>query len=108
LPAYQGADNEHRLQASGIAHLAAEKQAVLRGHQRELVACLEGLIAAISPASVRSDKPRLRAVTMSVFGMPNWFYMWNGDAGEAPRRDYAQLVCDLCLHGFSGLSCAPE
>ena len=108
LLAYQGADNEHRLQSTGIAHLAPEQQGILLGHQRALIGHLASIVCPILPKEIQTDKARLRAVTMSIFGMLNWFYMWNQNADEIARRNYANLVCDLCLNGFSGLSNVPE
>ena len=103
LLAYQGADNEHRLQSGSIRHLPEDRQAVLVGYQRDLVGHLGALIAATAPGVFDGDAAKLRAATMSVFGMLNWFYMWNRKADAAARRDYANLVADLCLKGIPGL-----
>ncbi|WP_171131736.1 MULTISPECIES: TetR/AcrR family transcriptional regulator [unclassified Ruegeria] len=102
LVAYQGADDEHRVQSAGLTALPDEQQVLLRGYQRELVVFLSDILAENAPA-LREDKRRLRAATMSVFGMLNWFYMWNTDADEAARKDYAALVSDLTLNGLKGL-----
>ncbi|WP_171209388.1 MULTISPECIES: TetR/AcrR family transcriptional regulator [unclassified Ruegeria] len=102
LVAYQGADDEHRVQSAGLSALPDEQQVLLRGYQRELVVFLSDILAENAPA-LREDKRRLRATTMSVFGMLNWFYMWNTDADEAARKDYAALVSDLTLNGLKGL-----
>ncbi|WP_171100683.1 TetR/AcrR family transcriptional regulator [Ruegeria sp. HKCCD7255] len=102
LVAYQGADDEHRVQSAGLSALPDEQQVLLRGYQRELVVFLSDILAENAPA-LREDKRRLRAATMSVFGMLNWFYMWNTDADEAARKDYAALVSDLTLNGLKGL-----
>ena len=103
LLAYQGADDEHRLQASGLGHLPAERQKILRGYQRELVGHVADLLRAVAPDVLAGEAEKLRAATMSVFGMLNWFYMWNRDATETERRAYAGTVCDLCLRGVRGL-----
>ena len=103
LLAYQGSDNEHRLQTGGLGHLSDEKQSILRGHQIDLVRHMDGLLHAVAPEIFDEDPPKLRATTMSVYGMLNWFYMWKPDAGEAAREDYANLVCQLTLDGVTGL-----
>lgn len=103
LIAYRGADDEHRVQLSALAALPPEAQKVLRGYQRDLVAQLSGIVAALAPEVFRGAPGKLRAATMSVFGMLNWFYMWNRDDSDAARRDYARLVGDLVLRGLSGL-----
>ncbi len=103
LLAYEGADHAHRLQASSIDHLPAAEQTVLLGYQRALVAHASRLIAALAPEGFAQDQRKLRAVTMSVFGMLNWFYMWNKGADARVRADYADLVCNLCLRGVAGV-----
>ena len=102
LLAYQGSDDEHRVQSTGLSALPNDQQALLRGYQRDLVVFLSDILALNAPV-LRNDKTRLRATTMSVFGMLNWFYMWNFGADEAARKDYATLVSDLTLEGLRGL-----
>ena len=103
LFAYQGADFEHRLQTNELGHLPKPQQDILLGYQRVLVSHVSHLVCAITPSVFIDDKSKLRATTMSVFGMLNWFFMWNPQADKPAREDYAELVCALCLKGFSGL-----
>ncbi|MEJ6708678.1 MAG: TetR/AcrR family transcriptional regulator [Amylibacter sp.] len=100
LLAYQGADFEHRLQANVMGHLPPDQQAVLQGYQKDLVTHLSILVSDIAPQVFADDKPKLRAATMSVFGMLNWFYMWNPNADEKARKDYGELISKLCLNGL--------
>ena len=100
---YQGMDNEHRLQTTVLNHLPADQQKVLLGYQRDIVRLVSGLIAAIEPRVFENNAENLRATTMSVFGMLNWYYMWNPNADEQARRDYAAHVCQLCKGGFARL-----
>ncbi len=103
LLAYQGADNEHRLQVGSLGFLPDAQQDILRAYQRDLVRHASVLITDIAPQVFNGDKAKLRATTMSVFGMLNWFYMWNKAADSRARADYANLVCGLCLRGIPGL-----
>jgi AcrR family transcriptional regulator len=103
LFAYQGSDHEHRVQVNGVEKLPPAQQKVLRGYQREMVDFLGGIIRDVAPDVFDGDKAKLRAATMSVFGMLNWYYMWNTGAGDAARRDYARMVADLTLHGVEGI-----
>jgi AcrR family transcriptional regulator len=103
LLAYQGADNEHRLQATALNHLPPDKQKILVSYQRDLVAYLSNLIADVAPDIFAGDKKKLQAATMSIFGMLNWFYMWNHGATKDARQEYADTVCTLSLRGLSGL-----
>ena len=103
LLAYEGADDEHRVQASGLGALPVEQQAVLRDYQRDLVRHMANILKKLSPNTLARDATKLRSVTMSVFGMLNWFYMWNSRAGTEEREDYATLVADLTLKGLTGV-----
>lgn len=100
---YQGMDNEHRLQTTVLNHLQDDQQKVLLGYQRDIVRLVSDLIADIAPEVFADDKAKLRATTMSVFSMLNWYYMWNPNANEQDRRDYAAHVVRLCEGGFAGL-----
>lgn len=103
LRAYQGADDHHRVQVSALEALPDDKQKVLRAYQRDMVTHLSGILAEVSPDDLGRDARKLRSVTMSVFGMLNWYYMWNSGAGSEAREDYAQLVTNLSLKGLHGL-----
>lgn len=103
LLSYDGSDNEHRLQTAGLGHLSAKHQSILRGYQIDLVRHLDGLLLAYEPEVFAEDSAKLRATTMSIFGMLNWFYMWKSEADEAAREEYADLVCCLTLDGVKGL-----
>lgn len=100
LLAYRGADDHHRVQSRGIAMLGEMQQKTLTDYQRSLVAQVSDSVKAVVPSNIAEDRKALRAVTMSLFGMMNWFYMWNHEKGEQNRRDYAQLVCDMVLKGL--------
>ena len=103
LRAYQGADQEHQVQINALTALPAEQQTQLRAYQRELVGYVRDIVRRLAPAAFDGDAARLRATTMSVFGMLNWYFMWGAGSGAMPREDYAMLVTDLTLGGVRGL-----
>ncbi|UUV08105.1 TetR/AcrR family transcriptional regulator [Ruegeria sp. YS9] len=103
LFAYQGADDEHRVQISGMSALTEEQQKLLRGYQLELVNFVRDILKELAPTAFNDDKDKLRGATMSVFGMLNWYYMWNSGAGPKAREDYADLVSTLTVHGIHKL-----
>lgn len=103
LLAYEGSDDEHRLQSNGLGHLTPERQKTLKGYQLDIVRHMDGLIEALAPEKFGDDAGKLRSVTMSVFGMLNWFYMWNPNADERSREAYANTVCRLTLGGLKGV-----
>jgi AcrR family transcriptional regulator len=103
LHAYEGMDNEHKIQTEGIPHLPAPQQRILKSYQRDLVRQMSDVIAAIAPGAFDGNSRKLRATVMSIFGMLNWFYMWNSPADKTARDDYARLVTQLTLNGIRGL-----
>ena len=46
------------------------------------------------------DADRLRALTMSVYGILNWFYMWHRPGKGLSRAAYADLAADFVLGGL--------
>ncbi|MCG7629256.1 TetR/AcrR family transcriptional regulator [Epibacterium sp. MM17-32] len=103
LLAYEGADHEHKVQLNAISALPDPQQEHLRAYQREMVKFMSAAIRDAAPETLGADKGKLRAVTMSVFGMLNWHYMWNADADTEDRKGYADLVARLTLEGVAGL-----
>jgi AcrR family transcriptional regulator len=104
LLAYEGMDNQHKIQSEGVPLLPAAQQAVLKGYQRELVALMSDTLAACAPRLLGEDREKCREVTMSVFGMLNWFYMWNPRATKEQRVAYAATVAELTLNGIADRS----
>lgn len=103
LFAYEGMDHEHKIQTEGIALLAPDQQVVLKSYQRDMVGQLSDVVAGIAPEVFADDPRKLRAAVMSIFGMINWFYMWNSSADKKAREEYAELVTRMTLHGVRGL-----
>lgn len=103
LLAYEGMDNEHKIQTEGIPLLPPQQQDVLRGYQRDMVNLLSSVLKENAPRVFEGDKAKLRAATMSVFGMLNWFYMWNSKADKLARESYSELVAKMTLNGIKGL-----
>ena len=103
LLAYRGMDNVHKIQIDGVSSLNPERQEVLKGYQRDMVTQLSGIILEIAPAAFAGERRKLRAATMSVFGMLNWFYTWNGSADRTQRDEYVELAADITLRGVRGL-----
>jgi AcrR family transcriptional regulator len=103
LRAYQGADHEHQVQLNGLSALPPDQQKLLRAYQRDMVRFLSDTIRDTAPDIFDADDGKLRSTTMSVFGMLNWYYMWNTGAGAKARDDYAALVADLTLGGVQRL-----
>ncbi|MEP1768757.1 MAG: TetR/AcrR family transcriptional regulator [Sulfitobacter sp.] len=100
LLAYDGMDHQHKIQSEGLPLLDAPKQDALKAYQRELVARVTEVLQACAPETLGTDQVKCRDVTMSVFGMLNWFYMWQPKATKEARIRYAASVADLTLNGI--------
>lgn len=99
LLAYEGMDNEHKIQSEGIPLLSAAQQSKLKNYQRKLVDLMSATLKGCAPDELE-NAVKCRDVTMSVFGMLNWFYMWNPGATKAQRIAYAGTIADLTLGGI--------
>lgn len=103
LNAYKGSDDEHQVQINALSALPEDQQEQLRAYQRDMVRFMSDAIKEAAPDAIGADRAKLRAITMSVFGMLNWYFMWSADADAAAREAYADLVCDLTLNGVRGM-----
>ncbi|HZH51203.1 MAG TPA: TetR/AcrR family transcriptional regulator [Microvirga sp.] len=97
LEAYRDADAEHNVQINGLRLLSSDRQAELKGMERELVRIFSDAVAGVAP-QLKGTK-LLKPVTMSLFGMINWHYLWFKDGGEVTRANYAELVAQLIVDG---------
>jgi TetR/AcrR family transcriptional regulator len=105
LDAYRDADAEHQVQINNLRLLPQARQDDLRALERRLVAVFADAVAAAVPRL--ADKPMLvKPVTMSLFGMLNWSYLWFRDGGALSRADYARLVTRLIVDGGDALPAA--
>lgn len=104
LDAYRGADAEHRLQLEAMRYLPPEHQNELADIQRQIVTVFADAVCAVNPDLFTTDRADLRSVTMSLFGMLNWFYLWHQPNKGLSRAEYAQLATDILVGGMIKLS----
>lgn len=107
LIAYRDADAEHKVQLDALSSLPEDNQAHLRALQRRLVTCMSHSVRAIAPERFVERPDLVGPVTMSVFGMLNWFYLWYKPGGPVDRETYADIVTDLVIGGLPAV-CAGE
>ncbi len=100
LLAYEGADDLHRILINSRDVLTKAQQAGINDIQRRLIKKVSAAIREVAP---ELPEARLHGVTMSLFGMTNWYFMWNRNGSEGDRRQYAEMVADLFLRGVSGV-----
>ncbi len=102
LEAYRDADAEHKVQLGALSILPEDEQEQLKALERRLVVIFADAVRALDPA-IFDGQPLLKPVTMSLFGMLNWVYMWFRDGGAVSRADYARLATRLLVGGVKSL-----
>ncbi len=103
LDVYRDADAKHKLQIGAMRLLPDADQAHLKGLERQIVARFADAVKAIAPEAFEGS-PLLKPVTMSLFGMLNWFYMWFREGGPVSRADYARIATRLLVGGVKDLA----
>lgn len=103
LENYRGADNQHKVQLNATAALSEAQKAEITGMERAIVRRFSVVLDQINPDLNRKDRPLLTPVTMSLFGMMNWVYMWFRDGGRISREDYADVATTLILEGIKAV-----
>ncbi|RLQ88403.1 TetR/AcrR family transcriptional regulator [Notoacmeibacter ruber] len=99
LDNYDEADAEHKLQLNALSRLPEDEQKHLRQLQRQIVTRMEQVVHALAPARLDDEPALLRPLTMSLFGMLNWFYLWKRGGGIS-KEAYADMVADLFIGGM--------
>jgi AcrR family transcriptional regulator len=102
LNAYRNADAEHQVQTEAMTALPEHERAILADLQRQIVAIVAEALRAVTPDIYAKNPESLRPVTMSLFGMLNWFYMWHRPGKGLNRAQYGDLATDLILRGVIG------
>lgn len=105
LEAYRDADAEHQVQIAGLKLLPADRQEALKALERRLVALFASALAEAVPRLAGSGL--LTPVTMSLFGMLNWHYLWFREGGAMGRADYARLAARLIEAGAEAACAGP-
>lgn len=103
LDAYRGADDQHYVQLNGAAALSEDQKAEIRTLERRIVRRFSDTLREINPRLDAARRPLLMPVTMSLFGMLNWVYLWFKEGGPVTREDYARLAATLILKGVQAV-----
>lgn len=102
LENYRYADDQHKVQLNGTSALSAEQMTEIRAIERRIVKRFSTVINDINP-DLNTDRPLLTPVTMSLFGMMNWVYMWFRPDGPISREEYADIATTLILEGVKAV-----
>ncbi len=103
LESYRGADDQHKVQLNATSALSDEQKAEITAMERGIVQRFSGVLKQLNPSLANPERPLLMPVTMSLFGMLNWVYMWFRDGGRISREDYADVATTLVLEGIKAV-----
>lgn len=103
LEKYRGADDAHKVQLVGTSALSDDQRGEIRAVERQIVRHFSDVLRRVHPSLDDPARPLLMPVTMSLFGMMNWVYMWFRDGGTITREDYAEVATTLILEGVKAV-----
>ena len=94
---YAGASARHKVLLNELDRLPAAQRARIVREQRELIATVAALLAAIRP----DLPPALRTpAAMLYFGMINWTHTWFDPKGAVAPAVVADLAADIAIKGL--------
>jgi TetR/AcrR family transcriptional regulator len=98
LDSYRDADAEHKIQINHLSRLAPAEQEELKALERRIVAVVRAIVVALRP-----DLPGdlVKPLTMSLFGILNWKYMWFREGGPMTLERYIDLVTSVFAAGVA-------
>jgi TetR/AcrR family transcriptional regulator len=103
LEEYRHADEEHQIQISDMKRLPDEDKAQLVERERVLVRQFSGALAALEP-DLAGNRAVLTPLTMNLFGMMNWKFMWfreNGPVGHAAFADFVMVSIEAAARAMA-------
>ena len=99
LECYRDADDKHKVMLNRGSSLSEQQTREMHVLERRIANAVSSVILEIVP-SINDRRPLLKPITMSLFGMLNWVYMWFRPDGPISREEYADLATTLILSGI--------
>jgi TetR/AcrR family transcriptional regulator len=101
VEAYAGAENEHRVLTEDVKFLERKDRKRILDGQRKVVNAMARAMIAVRPdlEGSRMAKP----LTMLLFGMINWMFMWLKPNGALTHERMALVVTDLLFGGLGAV-----
>jgi AcrR family transcriptional regulator len=103
LKSYRDADDYHKVQLNAMFALSEPQRDEIRAVEQRIVRRFYDVIRLLNPNLDNKERPLLSPVTMSLFGILNWVYMWFREDGPVTREDYARIVTTLMLEGVKAV-----
>jgi len=102
---YADAQNEHRVLTEDVKFLLPQDQKRILDGEREVVAAMAQAMIGVRPEleASRMAKP----LTMLLFGMINWMFMWLKPDGDLTHEKMAVVVTELLFGGIGAVGLEP-
>ena len=91
LEEYRHADEEHQIQISDLKRLPPKMKGELVERERVLVRQFSAALAGLEPI-LAARRELLTPLTMNLFGMMNWKFMWFRENGPVSHAAFAEMV----------------
>ena len=98
---YADAQDEHRVLTEDLRFLAADEQKRMLDGEREVVSAMAQAMIGVRPDLEASSMAK--PLTMLLFGMINWMFMWLKPDGELTHERMAVVVSDLLFGGIGAV-----
>ena len=92
--------NEQRLILNDLSFLAEAEQQAIKTLERQLVDTISDLLIRLDTEG-KIVKRSKKVYTMMLFGMLNFSHTWYDPKGDIEPQEFADMVVDLFLHGFT-------
>ncbi|AKZ62931.1 TetR family transcriptional regulator [Herbaspirillum hiltneri N3] len=98
---YADAQNEHRVLTEDVRFLKEEDQQRIFAGERKVVGAMAQAMIGVRPELDASKMAK--PLTMLLFGMINWMFMWLKPDGELTHERMAMVVSDLLFGGIGAV-----
>lgn len=101
IGAYAGAQDHHRVLTEDVRYLEPDDRERILGHERRVVEAFARTIAAWQPG--HAEAGLAKPLTMLLFGMINWMFIWLKPDGDLTHETMAPIVADLFSAGVPAI-----
>jgi AcrR family transcriptional regulator len=92
--------NEQRVILNDLSFLSEAEQAAIKALERQIVDAISDLLLRLDTEG-KIVKRSKRVYTMMLLGMLNFSHTWYDPKGDIEPKEFADMVVDLFLHGFT-------
>jgi AcrR family transcriptional regulator len=92
--------NEQRVILNDLSFLSEAEQKTIRSLERQIVDVISDLLIRLDKEG-RIVKRTKKIYTMMLFGILNFSHTWYDPAGGIPPTEFADMIVDLFLYGFT-------